>query len=98
MDFSRWHRAKSSVRVIIGSCRVRQKDDAVVAKHRVPCLCLAAILCGRPRYDDGIDTPLAQNHVQVRAKKATVAMLLDDMFTRCRRQIRVDVYTRCAID
>src|SRR6266545_3782949 len=51
---------------------------------------MAAILGGRPRDDDGIDPPLAQDNVQVRAKKATIAMLLDDMLTGCRRQLRVD--------
>jgi hypothetical protein len=92
-----WHRTKPSVWVVIGCCRVRQKDDPVVAKHRVPCCCVAAILGGRPRDDDGIDFPLAQDNVQVRAKKAAVAMLLDDMLTGCRRQLRVDVYPSDAI-
>jgi hypothetical protein len=59
------------------------KDDPVVAKHRVPCCCAAAILGGRPRVDDGIDTPLAQDNVKVRAKKAAVAMLS----TACRLSI-----------
>src|SRR5205823_12849379 len=98
VDVSGWHGAKSAVRVVIGGGRVRQKDDPVVAKHRVPCGGVAAILGSRPRDDDGIDTPLAQDKVQVRAKKAAVAMLLDDMLTGGRRQLRVDVHPRCAID
>jgi hypothetical protein len=40
---------------------------------------VAAILCRRPRDDYGIDSPLAQDNVKVRAKKAAVAMLLDHM-------------------
>src|SRR5205814_1231376 len=58
---------------------------------------VAAILSGRPRDDDGIDSPLAQDNVQVRAKKTAVAMLLDDMLPGCRRQLRVDVHSRRAI-
>jgi hypothetical protein len=83
MDVGRWHPAQSSVRVVIGGCRVRQKNDPVVAKHRVPRRGVVAILSGRPRDDDGIDSPLAQDNVQVRAKKAAVAMLLDDMLAGC---------------
>src|SRR6266404_531444 len=98
MYFGCWHCATSSVRVVIGCRRIRQKDDAIVAKHSVPCCCVAAILCARPRYDDSIDTPLAQDHLKVSSKKAAVAMLRDDMLTGCRRQIRVNVHTRCAID
>src|SRR2546427_218652 len=66
-------------------------------KHRLPRRGVAAVLGSRPRDDDGIDSPLTQDNVQVRAKKAAVAMLLDDMLAGCRRQLRVDVHARRAI-
>ena len=90
--------AKSPVWIVIGSCRVRQKDDPVVAKHRVPRRGLAAVLGSGPRNDDGIDSPLPQDNVEVRAKKSAVSMLLDNMFADCRRQLRVDLHARRAIN
>src|SRR3981081_457030 len=92
-----WHRAKSPVWIVIGSCRVRQKDDSVVAKHCVPRRGLAAILSSGPRDDNGIDSPLPQDNVEVSAKKAAVAMLLDNMLADCRRDLRVDLHARGTI-
>src|SRR3989442_789830 len=66
--------------------------------HRVTRRSLAAILGGCPGDDDRIDSPFPQDNVQVRAEKAAVAMLLDDMFARCRRQLGVDVHARRAIN
>src|SRR5438270_13861389 len=93
-----WHRAKSSVGVVVGGCRVGQKDHPVVAKHSVARCRMAAILRGRARDDHGIDTPLAQDHVKVSAIKTAVTMLLDDMLARCRSNLRVDVHSSTAID
>ncbi len=66
VDGGGWHRTKSSVRVVIRGGGVRQKDDPVIAKHRVPGRRVAAILGGRPRDDDGIDAVWLRNSVESR--------------------------------
>ena len=71
VDVGGWHRAKSSVRVVIRGCRVRQKDDPVVAKHRIP----------RRRHEGGHE-PAAicrpcYDHLQERADLMEAALHID---------------------
>ena len=98
VDIGVWHRTESSVGVGISCGGVRQKDDPIVAKHRVPCGDVAAILIGRTGDNDGINSPFSQNNVQVRAKETAVAMLLDDVLPLCRRELRVNIHPRSSID
>src|SRR6202040_3670673 len=64
----------------------------------VRCRGKAAIFLWRSRDDDGIDSPLAKDNVEVRAKKAAVAMLLNNMLAGGRRQLRINLNTRRAIN
>jgi hypothetical protein len=67
------HGSEASIGVINRRRRIRKKHHLVFAKHSITRCRMAAIFCGRSRYDDSVDAPLTQNYIQFRAKETAVA-------------------------
>ena len=52
------HRPEAAIWIIICRRRIGQEHDPVIAEHRIARRRMTAVLGGRSRNDDRIDTPL----------------------------------------